>query len=60
MGLFLPDKEIKDTLSNANALITEGRQVLSARVDPSLAQLNSILDDLKAISGALRAIFERQ
>lgn len=58
MSFLIPEKEIKQTLANADATLADVRQQIP-RVTQVLITTNAILDDLKAITSALRDIFVR-
>lgn len=59
MSFLLPEKEIKETLAKADAVLEDVHRSILPRANQSLITVNSILDDLKAISAALREIFVR-
>ena len=56
----IPEKEIKQAVTNADGAITEIRRDVVPRVVTVLALTGSILGDLKVISESLKAIFARK
>jgi hypothetical protein len=57
MGFLLPDKEIKNTLANVDATVTEVREHVLPRVIGILSRVDFILADVQAIAKAAKDIF---
>lgn len=57
MSLLFPNQELKNTLTSVDATLHDVRQSVIPKVAQSLTTINVILEDLSAITKALREVF---
>jgi hypothetical protein len=57
MGFLIPEREIKQTLANADATLLKVRGDILPRVEGILIRVDAIAADLQAITARLKEIF---